>query len=486
MQQSTNIFQGLQTLIERQVNAERLIMGGLALGAIACTFSPVLIPQQDKVTKLLQMLYGVTSGAAFTSCAYLRQKKERLYQSLSDAQNLMLKEGLKSELTFNTATQRMEAQRELAAYIAQKPLHEQQRWIVMFGLQGILPSVTVDAPTSPSVPGWVSSNASPESVEYEPEPDPVANMDWIYALVEEMAEIDPDRRKHHHLKIDGGSQSGKSTLFSCILDLLNQAIAHNGSKLVTNLIDPKYPKTRWTIKPSFIGFEQVKAGVETAIKALDIRKKQCVEAEEKGISHPDFPRYVLIIDEWDSIWGEGKGYGDIIPKDDAVEIRSMTLRILKEAAAYNFTLVIIGQSPLSTTNGFSRSDLNSATRLVVGNEALKWVQDPGFPFKVIAPDLQSDLNYWIGKDARCCVCIPNVGQPFVEAIPKIKAGASEKQREKQSPQPSTDWLEEIKQWLNAQLQLPNREQVRAKWEELTGKQLNDRGLEYLLKELGLD
>ena len=472
----TQIF-GLERIsFEQLLSKERLLQTMFAASAIAGTFLPVLNPTLDREVKLLLMVYGLMGASSFTYACHKRQRKEKIFNAIDSAQMVSLKAQMANAIAHDSITNKIDGQREVKKHILSLPEEEQAYWAHQFGLQGLImpPPMMMPSPEAQAqAPSWVDAQVSnPEAVEYTPPAEPKPQEDWIYTLVEENASPEGER-KHHHLVINGGSQSGKSTLFSKILELLNKAL--NG-QIITNLIDPKYPKTRWTIRPSFVGFDQVLPGVEQAIAELDRRKEICIKAERAGEEHPKFKRYVLIIDEWDSVWGEGKGYGETITKDDAQLIRSHVLRVLKESAAYEFTLVIIGQSPLSGTTGFSRSDLNSASRLVLGNEALKWVQDPGFPFKSDATDLQALLNYWIGRNARCAVVIPNSGSAFVQAIPKFGV-------QKTHNGNSKDWMEEMKTWLNELGRVPSPAEVGEKWHQLTGLRLTEPGLQLLLESL---
>jgi len=471
--QQADIFGLIKWQFHEQFTKERLLMSGFALAAITGTFLPVLNPRQDRLSKAIELGYGFSSSIAFTTAAWVRQTKERIYASIDKSGLEITKTTLKGRLVVANSVEEIAAKRDLLEHIKKLPESEQYYWASAYGLQGLLsPPIEVEAREEGRL---ALPAAQSEFVKHSPlEPQ----IDWLHKLVGEMA-LEPEKRKHHHLCINGGSQSGKSTLFSCILALLSQAIAklNANSKIIINLIDPKYPKTRWSITPSFIGFEQVGDGIENAVGELEDRKLRCIEAEKNGLTHPDFDRYILVLDEWDSIWGEGKGYGKSISKQDAAKIRGSVLRILKESAAYNMTLVVIGQSPLSKTSGFSRSDLNSATRVVLGNEALKWTQDPGFPFNAIVSDLQEKLNYWIKKEARCALVCPNIGQPFVEAIPRFD------EAKESTNSGNEDWLERINDWISSLEEIPTKEEVNEFYYSLMGERLNAAQLKELMNYL---
>lgn len=238
---------------------------------------------------------------------------------------------------------------------------------------------------------------------------------WLKELVVDLAKKNPGDRVHNHLNIVGPSQYGKSVLGSYILKLLIET--DSGS--IFSGSDPKYPMTRWPFSFPYKGYETVlKAHDDTEIE-LEIRKKACTEAIERGMPMPEFSRFIFVQDEWDTVWSEGEGYPGIISKQDARLIRQKHLRFLKESAAYNFTLINIGQSPLNLATGFSRSDWNSGCRIILGIEALKYVYDSAFPFKNLADSLSQEINSLLSSDKRVCLVVPNRIKPYVKEIPKI-------------------------------------------------------------------
>jgi hypothetical protein len=365
----------------------------------------------------------------------------------------------------------------------------------MYGLDGLIaPSLpSVENSSSSNTNAWLGNQTDIESVTYsEPEP----GFDWIFDIVQNSCKP-LDKRSNQHFKVDGGSQSGKSTFVSLLIALIGKL----SGEIAINLVDPKYPMTQWMIQPSFIGYEQVNNGVDAAIQELENRKTQCLQAKKNRQALPEFKRYLLIVDEWDNIWGNGTGYGDVIDVKLAKKIKGKIQRLYKEAAAYNMTVILLGQSPLTTDNGFSRSSFNSATRIVLGNEALKWVQDPGFPFKGCAQQLANELENWIGIGKRVALVVPNLGStPYVESIPLINLDElfNDPQDEKQTDSENEFGSESnseltdiqkvflvLKNWVSEREIPPTALDVWKAWKELTGQQLDEEALGYLLEKLGL-
>jgi len=486
------ILQDYAEPTRERVMQNRALMATLAIAASASIMVPIAYPKMPKPISGVLLLSSVLNFAALSALLGASTKGEAFYAMTQAAQKESFKQRLEGAVRLDLAER--EIQKDLAGLdlIERQPEVLQPGFLNKFGLgwmkQAPQPmKAAIDVSPQIQTVTASSSNhpAAYQSVQYE-EPEPFAPSEhWIATISQSMAEPDPEKRRFQHLKISGGSQSGKSTLFSKLLEMLIHQLAAVGSSAAINLIDPKYPKTKWAIAPSFVGFEQVRAGINAAILELDNRKTACIKAARSDVDQPTFSRYIVVIDEWDSIWGNGKGYGSVIDKDTAENIRNDVLRLLKESAAYDMTAVVIGQSPLSSATGFTRSDLNSACHLVLGVEALKWAQDPGFPFKGQSADLQEYLSALIDADYRCALIVPNMSSPFVEAIPRLTITSLQAQTVQaeeedfwESPVDG-DPLLALKGWYQSQDPRPSDVQLAAEFKRLIGRDCNDRGIEYL-------
>lgn len=484
------VFTVERNAIEQQVRSERWGVSLLAGGAIAGLVLPVLMNWLPPTVKTTLLVGSVAGGIGFTASVQLRDRKEKIYQSFDKVQLEEFRSLFKHAAARNDVVQQIQAKNQLLSYILTAvPPEQQDYWIHYCGLQDLLPplpTLAAEVPTS-SLPEWANHTVDAQGIEYAVYDEPEASIDWLINLVKAALEQDPEKRRFHHAKIDGGSQSGKSTIVSKWLELFIKGLQAQGEKVIINLIDPKYPKTRWAIKPSFIGFEQVEEGVDSAIAELDERKRLTLEAEKKGQPHPNFPRYICILDEWDSVWNKGKGYGKIISKEKADSIRGEWLRLMKESAAYNFHCLLIGQSPLSEDAGFSRSSLNSTTRIIAGLEALKWAQDPGFPFKSQVEGLRSDLEYWLGRNHRCVLVTPTLGSPYVEGVPSMQIEMSSpkattspsKPTSQPQAKPTTDPYGAMLQWAKSLGHEPSDQEIYDRFLALTGQKLNKDAIAYV-------
>ncbi len=480
--------------VRKSVGLKKTVLTvAVALGIIG-TVTPLLFKNLDRESKTLLLFSGLIGNV--TACLLPRQTRdEKLQQTYEKIATENYKQQLQHEVVRVNAITEVREKNLLANFIdneAKVPEFQKQHWANKFGVVPLITSFFVDDETEPpqALPAdsWQTAQPEIESVQrIEVKP----GMEWIVDIAEKAC-LPLDKRSHQHLKIDGGSQSGKSTLVSLLIALISRM----EGKTQINLVDPKYPKTQWLIEPSFIGYEQVDDGINAAIAELEHRKKLCLQAAKNKQEQPTFTRYLLIVDEWDNIWGNGLGYANVIDKKLAGKIKGNLQRIFKEAAAYNLSLILIGQSPLATDNGFSRSSFNSATRIVLGNEALKWVQDTGFPFKGKAQSLATELEEHIDAGGRVAMIAPNLGSaPFIQPIPQINLAevlgrttppAQPQDAPETAPlSPEQKAFTAIRDWVAERETPPTAQEVYAAWEKLTGKQLHEEGLKYLMEKLGL-
>lgn len=470
----------------RVIGSEKLAVGLIGATAAVCIASPFVFKSDRTLTGLL-LGAGTVGSALFSIAAKVVEDKEPLYKSLQEADNKALKQDLQGEAVFNHIVTDIEAKRRIAAHVNTLPVGERVRFMNEYGLHGL---VVLPAPPQPqdTTPNWL--NIQQTQVEtVAPKPPATPTMDWIFKLVQDMAELDPEKRRNHHIVINGPTQYGKSTLCSCIILLLSRALRAKGVEMKINLIDPKYPLSKWFVEPSFKGYEQVLEGVTATREEIEERKRTMTSARKSGRSLPQLPYYVSVTDEWDNIWGGGKGYGDTITQKQAEQIRNAELSVFKEGAALNAVNIVMGQSPLRDDHGFSQSSLNSATRIVLGIEAVKWVKSSQFPFEEMKEELSAQITYWANRGERVALVVPNNQLPFVAPVPRevklVVDNAESTANKAQQPQTKSnkDWYEEIRVWAKELGRTPTAAELKAEWERLTGYQLTDRGVQLLQEYL---
>lgn len=493
--------------VKSLVETDRQQMLGLAGLALASIIAPmVLKPWLPLPLRTLSLLMGTAASAGLAAVSYQSATKERKEESdrLHRIQTASYTNSLAHQVTQQNLLGDMLAKQSLVNMLQRLPVQQRMIYGQQYGVYNLLRFPELEQPGQSTPAPVAPTQQSPGQVigyHYEPEPEPEASVDWISALVNQFAEPDPERRIYAHLIVNGPTRSGKSTLVSKLLEMISTAVAGHGQTCQMMLIDPKYPKTKWPLEPAFKGFGTVRCGLDVAISEFRQRKEACITAEKAGKPHPSFPRLIVVVDEQDSIYNEGKGHPELGSdrderKEAAQDIHSMEVNLLKESAAYDISLFVVGQSPLSGATGFSRSDMQQACRIVLGNEALRWLSDRDFPFKEDVPELAGDLKYWMDKGDRVALVCPNMGRAYVSAIPKleIKAIAVD---QSPAPQPQTalpkgdgnvDPLEGMRQWLAEYRYtggMPTDEEIRMAWAVFSDVQLTDNGLALLKEKLGI-
>lgn len=218
---------------------------------------------------------------------------------------------------------------------------------------------------------------------------------WILSMM-----FGDDGLKRQHYKIEGVSQSGKTTFVEYLLSLLTGEDP-SSEKL---LIDPKYRKAKpnWSFPPycSFIG---------SVPKAL---KDFVSEVEERQQSDTDFadqfPK-IFVIDEWDWIYTD---FG----KDALRDLR----KLIKVGAELRCYVVLLGQSPLAKDTGLSTSDFDQMVRISIGKVALKVLNNPAH-FAFSNRDellIKAEQLYTTGQ--RFALVQEHGQNPRLEIIPQIK------------------------------------------------------------------
>ena len=205
--------------------------------------------------------------------------------------------------------------------------------------------------------------------------------------------------KRQHYKIEGVSQSGKTTFVEYLLSLMS------GEDPTTEklLIDPKYRKAKpnWSFPPycSFIG---------SVPKAL---KDFVSEVEERQQSETDFadqfPK-IFVVDEWDWIYTD---FG----KDALRNLR----KLIKVGAELRCYVVLLGQSPLAKDTGLSTSDFDQMVRISIGKVAMKVLNNPAHFAFSNRDELLTKAEQLYTTGQRFALVQEHGQNPRLEIIPKI-------------------------------------------------------------------
>ena len=490
-------------------------MAGFAAGAIVGMFSPVLWPSQNNDTKLLQMLYGLSSGVCFTFAALVRQQKEKIYKAISDADEAIIREGLKGDFTVFQAQQLMNAKISLAETVNSRPDQERPRWMQQFGLHSLvnLPAVqeaVIDVTPAPrqlsGIPNPDIAAINEDAVQEIVNPgimsvlQDVANQypgyirldpEWIDDLCDASALHNMSDRSNHHFMLVGGTQSGKSTLAGVIINKI--ASQSQGASIVIGS-DPKDQVTRWLCKFSrkFDGMKQLGDWIRVATEVISMRKD---EIGNNGGSTKNIPELFLVQDEVDTCYGGGKGFPGLVDKETAGNLQALWNYIIKFTAGLKCHGIFMGQSPLSEATGFSRPNLKNICFMALGQMSSYILGKPA-DFINAKPDIIEVLKQvceMLDKQGvRYALIVPTRGNPFVALIPQFDIEGMEQKQQpapqqapaQQTQQDTSDWLETIKQWHRELGRKPTVEELKDLWLRITGQELKEVGAFYILESLG--
>jgi len=487
---------------------ERMLMGLFAATAITGTFSPVIWSNQPNPSKLIQQLWGLFASGCFTAAAYTRKQKEKDYQAIDAANHKIVTEHLKGKLVYHHSKEQIESKRELAAYVNTLPIEERERWMQAYGLHGLveLPQIqeaVIDVPSrrlpGTSVPNPDIATVNEDAVQEIINPGVMSRLraiasqypkyirldeQWIDELCNSSALHNMSDRSNHHFMLVGGTQSGKSTLAGAII---NKIAAMSQKPAIVIGSDPKDAVTRWLCKFSrrFDGMESLTDWINFAIQVVEQRKQEIAKVGgTNGISEVFF-----VQDEIDTCYGGGKGFPGLITKETALDLQSLWNFIAKFTGGLKCHGVFIGQSPLSEATGFSRPNLKNLCFIALGQLSSYILSKPA-DFLNAKPEiielLKQVCELLDEEGVRYALVVPTRGNPYIALIPTFDIAGME---QKHQPQPQSkdkdiDWYEEISLWVKELAHQPTPAELKVKWQELTGKELSDKGVQLLLEHLG--
>lgn len=174
----------------------------------------------------------------------------------------------------------------------------------------------------------------------------------------------------YHFRVNGQTRAGKSTFVNNLIGLMKRMF---DKPVEVILIDPKYPMSRWSIKPKFKGLEESIIGLKEMADEVQRRLKLATEDADNDREIREFEPVLYVLDEADTVAGE---YNDPTPPV-AEYLESLQLSTkksvahllkqgLKVGAALKVMVCYIGQSPLCTTLGMNRNDFNHSANFFLG------------------------------------------------------------------------------------------------------------------------
>lgn len=481
----SSVFDVERQALSTRVLTEKIAQSFFGVTATLSLLTPFVVPTSKPVSGMLWG-YSFFTGLSFSVMCQLGKRQQKILDSLERSDLDQLKVELTNEGSLAQIESQINNKLDLVKKLNALPIQQRIAFAQQYNLMEFieLPEqqpVEVGAENqfdfgSPIAGGFAQDNMASSAQASQAQSD----IQWLIDIVNDT--ITKGERKNHHFMVFGASQTGKSTLVSALLLLIAQKCQSVfGYVPSVNLIDPKFPMTPWVLPPSYKGYEQVYEGLKRACDVLDTRKKLALEAAENGKKIPQQELYVTIVDEQDTIFGEGEGYSTVIPKETAKDIVAMEKRLLKESAAYNMLVVVIGQNPNSKTSGFSRQDYNSSTMIVTGAKNSRlWIEDGSYSGdKNKKPELLGQLQILEQDQKRQCLVCPARGGNFITELSPIL-------RDIVINHSQRDPIPVLLEWINSLSSIPPDSAILEKWFELTQTNLNPEELAELKQRLEID
>jgi hypothetical protein len=230
---------------------------------------------------------------------------------------------------------------------------------------------------------------------------------WILKMM-----FGEDGLKRQHYKIEGVSQSGKTTFVEYLLSLLS------GEDPTTEklLIDPKYRKAKpnWSFAPYCADIAKVPKALEDFVSEVEERQQSETDFADQ------FPK-IFVIDEWDWIY-----------TDHSKEALRNLRKLIKVGAELRCYVVLLGQSPLAKDIGLSTSDFDQMVRISIGKVALKVLNNPAHFAFSNRDELLAKAEKLYTTGQRFALVQEHGQNPRLEIIPKIQKPNQEVEDESES------------------------------------------------------
>ncbi|WP_193199736.1 hypothetical protein [Nostoc sp. MG11] len=497
------VFQLERLVTSRVVSVERATLFSLGASAVMCLSAPFFLNTDRAMTGML-LGAGTISAGLFGVSAQIAEGKQKIHASLEEADLKALKQELQGKALSHHVKSAIASKRDIAAFINGLPEHERPRWIQEYGMQGLvaLPEPPArQVPPRPGIPNPEIADIDEELVQSIINPGALQvlqtiaanypsyirlDAEWLNQVCDAAANHDMTKRSNHHFYISGGTQSGKSTLAGVIV---NKIASKSQTPAIVLGSDPKDEVTRWLCKftKKFDGMAKL---VDWRTFATNQIEQQKARVAKVGGDCQGVPELFLLQDEVDSVYGGGKGLPGMVDADTAKDLQGFWNYVIKFTAGLKGHGIFMGQSPLSSETGFSRPSLKNVCFMATGQTSsyiLEHPQDFVNVKKEILEVLRQTCELLEKAGVRYALVIPTRGNPFVALIPEFDIQGMEQKQDKQSSDStsaSTDWYEEIKKWANELGRRPKYQELKQKYQELTGQVLNEKGITLLLENLG--
>ena len=485
MLQSSNPFAQERNNFEPLITSERILLGALGIAASIGTVLPILWPNQLKEVKLIENIAGLSFASCFTAECFRRQRKEKTYQSIDEANYEIVKEGLRNTFVYEKAAQEISSKRELAAYINRLPKEERGRWMQQYGLQGLveLPQIQEAVIEKPEQRPALKEVFNPNQSTFEQISDDLAvpvDYTWIDAKFINASKA-----------VFGPKGSGKSVYLAYEAISFLTHYPHVELRIGDKHFDED--ESQWLPGvPTDILLNQFVAKKPEQILKMFRRAKQLLDYRiEKGIkqNHSECKPFKLICDEFE-------GFVMGLTDAEKAEVMSIIAQTQDEGRKYLINITLGMHSLKKERIGVDSSVLFQMDVLCLGSA----LADPNtkFPADFESKSLlqkQMELQRTLKKSQGFACVVRKLGEMAkVEVIPFLDLSqfifdvdSQEVQSEPEEiPQPvDINPYQKIKDWIKQLGKNPTDSQLIEAWKKVTGIELTSDALQLLKNNLEL-
>lgn len=503
-QEPNDMFDVIRDYFHPKIIKERLLLGGFAAIAAACTFVPVLNPQQPTISKTILLLFGLSNGVCLSAGLYFRKPEEVRYQAVENARTALTKQSLKYELAYEGTTEEINALKRIVAFIKQQPEEQQSYWINKYGVQDLFRTPvqeqvavveTVATPQKQFLPPNQSSIS--DFVSYSGEP---VDYSWLdeQAILKSKAVV-------------GEMGTGKSVLLSYMASLFLSICPEGELKI----IDPHFDEdegAKWLpgipvdhLIKHYVTRTEGLSFFRSAGKLLrdrvtnGIKLKKTVNGVQ--VDNPECKPFHLICDEFDAflpklnqseqdevlqILQETQYEGRKFGVDITLGLHTVKKSVMgvDSSVLFPMNLFILG-SILADRNNIFPMDWDRVA-LLKSQEATQSSLKPGQGVACTFRRLNKPPKTVVIPHVDLSIPIFSI-EPEEEIQPpqSVKVEVQDTQPVNQTPSQENDllWLDEMKAWLKLLGVSPTPAQVKQKYQTITGNQIRDDQLKVLMNYL---
>jgi len=483
MLESPNPFAREKKCFEPLITSERILLGLLGATAVIGTTLPILFPSQIKEVKLIENIWGLTSSLCFTAECYRRQRKEKTYQAIEEANFQIVNEQLRGTFTYEKAAQEINSKRELAARINRLPVEERGRWMQQYGLHGLveLPQIQQAVIEQPAVqqPPALKGSFNPNQSTFEQISDDLAvavDHAWMDAKFINASKA-----------VFGPKGSGKSVY-----------LAYEAIAFLTHFPDGELrigdkhfdeDESQWLPGvPTDVLLNQFVAKKPDQILKMFRRAKQLLDYRiEKGIkqNHQECQPFKLICDEFE-------GFVMGLTDTEKAEVMNIIAQTQDEGRKYLINITLGMHSLKKERIGVDSSVLFQMDVLCLGSA----LADPNtkFPADFEAKRLlqeQMELQRTLKKSQGFACVVRKLGEMAkVEVIPfldlskfsfDVESPESSEVTQHDNPNP----YQIIRTWISQLGRNPTDSELIQAWQQVTGVSLTHEALVLLKNNLEL-